>query len=173
MKRLPWPGALWICIVPPSNGCDGFADSRLLESFIDFEPVPLPHIYEAIGVQCSLISAGNRNMDTLAGIVCSACHASVLPSANFCPNCGHPLRTTPPATSVSRQIIVYLISFFLAPFGLWYAWKYLKQDDRKSKMIGAASIALTIAAVAIAIWTTAELFSSIGQYLNSLRSLGL
>jgi hypothetical protein len=112
-------------------------------------------------------------MDTPTDMVCSSCRASVPPPANFCPNCGKPLRTIPPATSVSMQIIVYLISFFIAPFGLWYAWKYLKQDDEKSKIIGVVTIALTIAAVAVAIWTTAELFNSVRQFWNSLSGLGL
>jgi hypothetical protein len=109
------------------------------------------------------------NMNTPLGIVCPSCNAEIMSSANFCPNCGRPLRTMPPATSVSKQIIVYLISFFLAPFGLWYAWKYLKQDDRTSKIIGAVAIALTIVAVALAIWTTAGLFNLASEYLNSLR----
>jgi hypothetical protein len=94
-------------------------------------------------------------------------------SANYCPNCGKPIRATPLATSVPRQIIVYLISFFLAPLGLWYAWKYLKQDDQTSRIIGTVVIALTVVAVALAIWTTAGLFNSISQYLNSVRGLGL
>jgi hypothetical protein len=112
------------------------------------------------------------NIDTPPVIVCSSCNAKMMPSANYCSNCGNSLRTMPPATSVARQIIVYLISFFLAPLGLWYAWKYLKQDDQTSKIIGAVSIALTIVAVALAIWTTAGLFNLVSQYLNSLRSLG-
>jgi TRAP-type C4-dicarboxylate transport system permease small subunit len=70
-----------------------------------------------------------------------------------------------PSTSVSRQIIVYLISFFLAPLGLWYAWKYLKQDDQTSKTIGAVAIILTLVAVALTIWTTAGLFASLSPYL--------
>jgi hypothetical protein len=78
----------------------------------------------------------------------------------------------PPATSVSKQIIVYLISFFLAPLGLWYAWKYLKQDDRKSKIIGAVVIALTIVSIAFAIWTAVGLFNSISQHFDSLPDLG-
>jgi hypothetical protein len=97
----------------------------------------------------------------------------MISSANYCHNCGNPLRAKPPATSVSRQLIVYLISFFLAPLGLWFAWKYLKQDDQTSKTIGAVAIILTIAAVALAIWTTAGLLKSADQYLNSLRGLGL
>ena len=79
----------------------------------------------------------------------------------------------PPATSVSRQIIVYLISFFLAPLGLWYAWKYLKQDDQTSKIIGTVALALTIVAVSLTIWMTAGLYISVSQYYNSLRGLGL
>jgi hypothetical protein len=71
----------------------------------------------------------------------------------------------PPSTSVSRQIIVYLISFFLAPLGLWYAWKYLKQEDQTSKIIGAVAIVLTLVAVALTIWTTAGLFASLSPYL--------
>jgi hypothetical protein len=78
----------------------------------------------------------------------------------------------PPATSVPRQIIVYLISFFLAPFGLWYAYKYLKQDDRKSKTIGTVVIALTIVSITISIWAAVGLFNSASQYFDSLPDLG-
>jgi TRAP-type C4-dicarboxylate transport system permease small subunit len=94
------------------------------------------------------------------------------PSANFCSNCGKSLRVLPSATTVSRQIIVYLISFFLAPFGLWYAWKYLRQDDRTSRIIGTVSLALTIVAVALAIRATAGPFSLVNQYLNALHDPG-
>jgi hypothetical protein len=119
--------------------------------------------------------AGNRipAFSTLPGMVCSVCNAAVPSSANFCPNCGKRLRTIPPVTSVSRQIVVYLISFFIAPFGLWYAWKYLRQDDNKSKTIGVVAIVLTVISVAITIWTTAGLFNSASQLLKSLSGLGL
>jgi len=112
-------------------------------------------------------------MDSSLGMPCSSCHVQVMPSANFCPNCGNPLRTMPPPTSVSRQIIVYLVSFFIAPFGLWYAWKYLKQNDKKSKIIGWIAIALTLAAVAVAIWTMAGLIGTINQLFNALNGLEL
>jgi hypothetical protein len=79
----------------------------------------------------------------------------------------------PPATSISRQVVIYLISFFIAPFGLWYAWKYLRQDDKKSKIIGVVATALTIVAVATAIWTMKELVNSVNQSLHSLSGLGL
>jgi hypothetical protein len=94
-------------------------------------------------------------------------------SANFCPNCGKPLRIMPPATTVSRQIVVYLVSFFIAPFGLWYAWKYLKQDDKKSNIIGVVVIVITIAAIAVFLLTMAWLFKLISQLFNLPGGLGL
>jgi hypothetical protein len=106
-------------------------------------------------------------MEISPGIFCPSCNAQIAPPANFCSNCGKKLRTAPLATSVFRQILVYLISFFLAPIGLWYAWKYLRQPDRKSKIIGAVAIALTLVAVAIAIWTTAGIYNLLSQYLDS------
>ncbi len=105
--------------------------------------------------------------------VCSACNTSVQSSANFCPNCGRQLRTIPLATTLSRQIIVYLISFFLAPFGLWFAWKYFKQGDDKSKKIGVVAIALTVISAALTTWTMAGLFNSFSSLLRPLGGLGL
>jgi hypothetical protein len=70
-------------------------------------------------------------------------------------------------------MIVYRISFFVAPFGLWYAWKYLKQGDNKSEKIGFVAIALTIISVAITVWTIAGLFNSVSQFMRSLNGLAL
>jgi len=112
-------------------------------------------------------------MPALPGTVCPSCNASAPSSANFCPNCGRRFKPAFPATSASRQIIIYLISFFVAPFGLWYAWKYLKQDDKKSKQIGIMAVVLTIVSLAFTIWTVAKLFNSVNQLLNPLSGLGL
>jgi uncharacterized OB-fold protein len=109
-------------------------------------------------------------MESLPGVACPSCNAPAMASANFCPNCGKPLGTLLPSTSFSKQVVVYLISFFIAPFGLWYAWKYLKQDDQKSKIIGIVAVALTLLAIAITIWTIRGLMESVNQ---SLHSLGL
>jgi hypothetical protein len=112
-------------------------------------------------------------MEIPPGMICFSCSAPVPPSAYFCPDCGKPIRTKPLATSVSKQVIIYLISFFIAPFGLWYAWKYLKQNDRKSKIIGLVATALTIFSLALTFWTIAGLVNSVQETLRSLHELGL
>jgi hypothetical protein len=112
------------------------------------------------------------NMEISRGRACPSCNAQMMSSDNFCSNCGKSLRTVPPGKSVSKQIIVYLVSFFLAPLGLYYAWKYLNQDDRTSKIIGVAAIALTIASIAIALWTASRLFNLLSQYFDLSPGLG-
>jgi TRAP-type C4-dicarboxylate transport system permease small subunit len=112
-------------------------------------------------------------METQVGSVCPNCKISSPLSSNFCPNCGRRLQAIVPSTSVSKQILIYLISFFLAPFGLWYAWKYLKQDNKKSKAIGYVAIALTVISIAITIGTMAALFNSLRQLFNLLTGFDL
>jgi hypothetical protein len=110
---------------------------------------------------------------TIPEMVCSTCNTPIPSSASFCPGCGRALKIVRLSTSLSRQAIVYLISFFLAPFGLWYAWKYLKQEDNRSKKIGIMAIALTAISVAVAIWTLAELLHSVSDLMRSLNGIAL
>lgn len=72
-----------------------------------------------------------------------------------------------PSASLSRQIAVYFVSLFLPPFGLWHAWKYLKEKDSRSKRIGIAALILTIISILITIWFTERFMNSISQTLNS------
>jgi hypothetical protein len=78
---------------------------------------------------------------------CPKCNAEASEAAYFCYNCGQVLKARPESTSVSRQILIYLISFFLAPFGLAFAFKYLSQPNKKSKTIGIICIILTVVAI--------------------------
>jgi uncharacterized membrane protein YvbJ len=83
---------------------------------------------------------------------CAKCKIEVSEIAYFCSNCGQSLKSRPEETSIQKQILVYFISFFLAPFGLGYAFKYLSQSDKKSKTIGAISLILTILAIMAVIY---------------------
>ena len=98
--------------------------------------------------------------------ICPHCE-TVCPSANyFCPNCGKKLKDKPLSTSAAKQIAVYLISFFLPPFGLGSGIKYLKQEDGKSKAIGGVAILLTIMAIIITILITINVLNSMSKVLN-------
>lgn len=107
-------------------------------------------------------------MDNAKEISCSSCRAILPASAYFCPQCGIKLKEPPLSTSIGKQALIYFISFFLAPFGLGYAFKYLKQSDPKARKIGIISLVLTILAISLIIWILKEFMSS---YYNSLNTL--
>ena len=100
-------------------------------------------------------------------LVCSGCKQPVQISWNFCPNCGNILHARPLSTSIGRQLVIYAISFFLPPFGLGYAIKYLQQEDKKTKMIGIISIVLTILSLGLLVITLKGVMDYYTKLLNS------
>jgi hypothetical protein len=74
---------------------------------------------------------------------------------------------TPLSATVGRQIFIYLVSFFLPPFGLIWAFKYLKVDDEKAKKIGQIAIVLTIVSLIINFWFLKAVFDSVPQLINN------
>ena len=101
-------------------------------------------------------------------VTCPSCHATIpLQDAKFCPYCGKVLSIP---TSVGKQIVVYLVSLLVPPFGFWYVWKYLRQGDKKSRIIGIVSLILTIIAIVLSIWLWEKSVAALNQAMNS--SLG-
>jgi len=100
---------------------------------------------------------------------CTECGHEMSDEALTCPYCGKSNDNRHPSVLPSRQITVYAISLFLPPFGLWYSWKYLKQQDSKSKNIGIIALILTIISVIITTWMAKGLFNSVNQALNSVN----
>lgn len=108
-------------------------------------------------------------MDTMPEIiVCPSCQAVTSATANFCSQCGKKLKNAPLSTSVAKQIVIYLVSFFLAPFGLGYAFIYLKQPDAKARTIGIISLVLTVSAI-VAVISLATAFMK--SYYGALDTL--
>jgi hypothetical protein len=101
-------------------------------------------------------------------ISCRYCKAGISPEDFFCPNCGKQLKVKPSSTGLWKQIGVYLLSFLLPPLGLWPGIKYLRQPDRKAKLIGFVAILLTITSIALSFWIVAAYMDRYSQMLNGL-----
>jgi hypothetical protein len=67
---------------------------------------------------------------------CIYCKGNISLSDYFCPHCGKKVKEKLLPTTLIRQILVYLLSVFLPPLGIWPAIKYLRQGDKKSITIG-------------------------------------
>ncbi|OGK11558.1 hypothetical protein A2954_01725 [Candidatus Roizmanbacteria bacterium RIFCSPLOWO2_01_FULL_37_12] len=101
---------------------------------------------------------------------CNVCKQPIQISWNYCPNCGNTLREKPLSTSLGKQLLIYSISFLLPPFGLGYAFKYLKQDGAKSKAVGVISIGLTILSILVIIISFKSFMDYYSKILNSMGS---
>ena len=102
----------------------------------------------------------------MPGKICPVCHQPVSDADYFCPNCGKKLKEAPPLTTVMAQIKVYAVSLFLPPFGLWYAYKYLKEKDPLARKIGMIAVALTVVSSIATIWITKSAINSATRSIN-------
>jgi small-conductance mechanosensitive channel len=102
---------------------------------------------------------------------CVYCKGNISLSDYFCPNCGKKLKEKPLSTTFLKQLLIYFISFFLPPLGIWPAIKYLRQSDEKSKRIGLAALLLTIISIVITGWLTINLINSLNRELGNQLNL--
>ncbi len=75
------------------------------------------------------------------------------------------------STTFLKQLLIYFVSFFLPPLGIWPAIKYLRQSDEKSKKIGLAALFLTIISIVITSWLTISLINSFNKQLSNQVNL--
>ena len=107
---------------------------------------------------------------------CPFCSEPVNLSLPFCPYCGNKLSKSDGSVSIAQQIKIYAISALLAPFGLYYFFKYFRNSDQQKKKI--AYIALIITAVtgiiliSISLSFVSAVDSYTGQYQMEYQNFG-
>jgi hypothetical protein len=104
-------------------------------------------------------------------ISCPTCHQPVRPTDYFCPNCGKNLRPAPLSTSLSGQISLYLKTLLLPPLGLVWGFRYLRQSDTKSKIVGLVTIIITTIEVIWLIQFTINTVNTFTEQLNQQTQL--
>jgi len=90
----------------------------------------------------------------------------VKPTDYFCYNCGNNLHPKPLGTSPVTQAKIYLGSIFLAPMGLIWGIRYLRQQDGKSKIVGMVAIALTVLVLIVATGYTVRLVDNVNNQVG-------
>lgn len=105
----------------------------------------------------------------MPNVTCPACKFPALPAdAHFCPNCGVKLNAE---ISMSQQIGLYALSFFLPPFGIIPAIKYLRQPTQKAKTIGIVAIILTVLSIVITVLSISTVMNMYSQTISQLDNL--
>jgi len=102
---------------------------------------------------------------------CAYCKGNISSSDYFCPQCGKKIKEKSLSTTFTRQLLVYLLSVFFPPLGIWPAIKYLHQQDKKSKKIGLTALFLTIISIVITSWLTISFINSFSKSLDNQFNL--
>lgn len=103
-----------------------------------------------------------------SNIKCEACGYAIIPDWYFCPNCAKMLKEKVPSLTAGKQALIYLVSFFLAPFGLAWGIKYVRFHDKKTRVVGIVSIVLTIIAIALSVGAFKYAMDQYATMLNSI-----
>jgi len=81
-------------------------------------------------------------------INCPKCGGIITDKDAFCSHCGAQLVFNTDL-SKAQKTKVYILSFLLAPFGLYWFFKYNKEDDSDKKLVARRVVWITIAAVVV------------------------
>ena len=103
-------------------------------------------------------------------ILCLSCQNTIDPQWYFCPNCGKQLREKTANISLQKQLFMYAISFFLAPFGLVWGTKYIRSSDPKTKTVGIVIVALTILSLILMVTLFKAALDQYAKLLNNLSN---
>jgi hypothetical protein len=99
-------------------------------------------------------------------LICPGCHQPVAPIDYFCPNCGKNLRPSPLSTSPASQILLYLKTIILPPFGFYWGYRYLRQSDTTSKIVGLITILITLVEIIWLTQTTIAAVNTVNQQVQ-------
>lgn len=101
--------------------------------------------------------------------ICPHCQALVSNEAFFCPNCGKALKEEPISVSLGKQLAVYAISFFLVPFGLIWAVKYIQSSNGEAKKVGYVCLALTVFSSIITLYLAVQTIGVMSGFISTLQ----
>lgn len=82
------------------------------------------------------------------------------------------LETPKPTVSLGKELFLYVFSAILPPFGLVWAFKYLRAKTQQGKRIGTVIIIVTIVSLVINIWLLLVLYNQYFELLNSISDIG-
>ena len=101
-------------------------------------------------------------------LLCSSCKFKTQSDWFFCPNCAHVLKEKIPEISISKQVLIYFVSFFLTPLGLGWGLKYVRSPNNKIKTVGIISIVLTVLSIILMIFVFKGFIDQYTKLLNNI-----
>jgi len=97
---------------------------------------------------------------------CPFCNKEISPTDVFCPHCGNKLPDKKLPFSSVQRIKIYLVSIILAPVGLYWFFKYFKNEDLEKRKVAYVALYLTIFMIIVLIVVNFLFVDSWMKYIN-------
>jgi hypothetical protein len=102
---------------------------------------------------------------------CPICLKEVSSTDTFCPNCGHKLPNKNAQLTGGQKIKIYSTSILLAPFGLYWFFKYFRSEDIEKRKVAYYVLVLTLIVLAVVIVINAVFIKEMVAYANLYNSI--
>ncbi|MFA5025285.1 MAG: zinc ribbon domain-containing protein [Candidatus Shapirobacteria bacterium] len=97
---------------------------------------------------------------------CPKCHQQVNANDYFCPFCGYKIRSPPPSTTFGGILVLLIKTILLPPFGFIWGYRYLRQTNNKSKLIGLVVILITVVELVWGVKASVDLVDMANKQIN-------
>jgi len=101
---------------------------------------------------------------------CPTCGKNVNPEDIFCAQCGTKLLDRNCPVHTNQKIRIYVLSFLVAPFGLYWFFKFYNDDNPYKKGVAKNVLWITVIAVVFMIISGIYTISLYTKLLNSYMS---
>jgi membrane-associated HD superfamily phosphohydrolase len=105
--------------------------------------------------------------------ICPDCKQKVSETDVFCSHCGKQLSFDQPLSGL-QKFKIYAVSFLLAPFGLYWFFKYYREGGEEKKMIAKRVLIITVVAIVTMILmgiVSARLYKNLLDQYSTLYSI--
>ena len=96
-------------------------------------------------------------------VECSKCHHLVDDSASFCQFCGFEIKAKN-KLSTGEIVKIYVFSIILAPFSLYWFFKYFKNPRSCIRRVAYFSLIITLISTGISVIIVTQYISAVKQY---------
>ena len=99
--------------------------------------------------------------------LCPFCNKEIDSTDKFCPKCGNRLPERNSSFTTGQKIKIYLLSVILAPLGLYWFFKFYKNENPEKRKVAFYSLYITIFMIVVLIIINMYFIRALETYVGS------
>ena len=105
---------------------------------------------------------------------CPFCNKEIDRTDKFCPNCGNKLPEKDLPFSTAQKVKIYFLSMVLASFGLYWFFKYFKNENSEKRKLAFNVLYISIFMIIVLVIINFYFVKALQTYIDSynLENLG-